>query len=38
MLISEFHFFNMDKKHASIFANIIRKMFVNMADKKKYQL
>ena len=27
MLISEFHFFNMDKKHASIFANIIWKKF-----------
>ena len=27
MLISEFHFFNMKKKHASIFANIVLKIF-----------
>ena len=27
MLISEFHFFNMEKKHASIFVNIFLKNF-----------
>ena len=27
MLISEFHFFNIEKKHASIFANTVLKMF-----------
>ena len=27
MLISEFHFFNMEKKHTSIFANIVWKNF-----------
>ena len=27
MLVSEFHFFNMEKKHASIFANIVLKFF-----------
>ena len=40
MLISEFHFFNMEKKHASIFANKVLKFFANMAhpDQKKTQL
>ena len=40
MLISEFHFFNMEKKHTSIFANIVLKNFANMAlpDQKKNQL
>ena len=27
MFISGFHFFNMEKEHASIFANIILKIF-----------
>ena len=27
MLISEFHFFNIEKKHGSIFANIVLKDF-----------
>ena len=39
MLISEFHFFNMEKKHASIFANIVLKIFCKhgtpRSEKKK---
>ena len=41
ILISEFHFFNMEKKYASIFANIVlKKIFANMtySDQKKNQL
>ena len=39
MPISEFHFFNMEKKHASFFANIILKKFCKYgtprSEKKK---